>query len=52
MHTRALRRLVDAYGSVVDAVRHPANRYEWRETLIRRSRDEVELLLGLNGERG
>ncbi|KAN0064999.1 Golgi transport complex subunit 6 [Thecaphora frezii] len=47
VHQQALGRLVEAYGRVVEEVRNPRNRYEWTETLVRRSREEVEMLLAV-----
>ncbi|SPO37663.1 related to conserved oligomeric Golgi complex component 6 [Pseudozyma flocculosa] len=47
VHTAVLSRLTDEYGEVVDALKDPRNRFEWKETLVRRSKDDVALLLGL-----
>lgn len=43
----ALQHLTEAYGRIVEAVQAPANKYEWRHTLVRRSKEEVGLLLGV-----
>ncbi|KDN53061.1 oligomeric complex COG6 [Tilletiaria anomala UBC 951] len=47
VHQAALQMLADAYANIVHAVMQPSNRYEWKETLIKRSEDEVRLLLGV-----
>lgn len=45
---KALAEVAGAYGKIVRAVEEPSNRYEWRETLIKRSEQEVRLLLGVD----
>ncbi|BGP27772.1 Golgi transport complex subunit 6 [Rhodotorula toruloides] len=47
MHADALRRVSDAYADVWDAVADAANGYEGRDTLLRRKKDEVRMLLGV-----
>ncbi|BGP43615.1 Golgi transport complex subunit 6 [Rhodotorula kratochvilovae] len=45
IHSEALERLSAAYGEVWDAVMRPEEGYEGRETLLRRRKEEVEMLL-------
>lgn len=43
----SLKRVSEKYGEVWEAVMSEENRYEGRHTLLRRSREEVDLLLGV-----
>lgn len=45
IHHSALERAVAAYGTVWEAVMDPANRYEFRSTVLHRSKEEVRTLL-------
>ncbi|GAA6004653.1 Golgi transport complex subunit COG6 [Rhodotorula paludigena] len=45
VHAEALARLSAAYGELADAVLDPANGYEGAESLLRRRKEEVEMLL-------
>ncbi|GAA5821598.1 hypothetical protein JCM3770_005309 [Rhodotorula araucariae] len=45
IHAEALERLSVAYGEVWDAVMRPEEGYEGKETLLRRRKEEVEMLL-------
>ncbi|ORY76293.1 oligomeric Golgi complex subunit 6 [Leucosporidium creatinivorum] len=47
IHRAALDRVSRAYAEVWEAVMDEANRYEARRTVLKRSREEVEVLLGL-----
>lgn len=53
IHQSALERISNSYQRIVEAVQKPSNKYEWKETLVNRSVEEVELLLGveLKGEK-
>ncbi|PWN52466.1 oligomeric complex COG6 [Violaceomyces palustris] len=48
IHGGALSRLKADYGRIVEAVEDASNKYEWRQTLIRRSVEEVGILLGVD----
>jgi hypothetical protein len=50
IHHSALQRIAEAYGEVCEHVLDPAEGYEFRETLLRRGREEVEVALGVFGE--
>ncbi|GAA6043711.1 hypothetical protein JCM8097_007495 [Rhodosporidiobolus ruineniae] len=45
IHSQALRRVSDAYGELYEAVMDPKQGYEGREQLLRRSKQEVAMLL-------
>lgn len=45
IHAEALSRLSGAYAELWDAVMDPEEGYEGRETLLRRRKEEVEMLL-------
>ncbi|GAA5912228.1 hypothetical protein JCM5296_005454 [Sporobolomyces johnsonii] len=48
IHAEALARVSGAYDEVYDAIMNETNRYEGRNTLLRRSKEEVATLLGLS----
>lgn len=45
IHRRALGKIVEAYERVYDAVMDERNRYEFRTTVLHRSKEEVSTLL-------
>jgi len=45
IHHAALQRIVEAYGRIWEAVMDEKNRYEFRSTVMHRSREEVKTLL-------
>lgn len=45
IHRQALKRIVEAYEKVYDAVMDESNRYEFRTTVLHRSKEEVSTLL-------
>lgn len=47
VHDQALRRLADAYERVFDAIKEERNRFEWSGTVLKRSKEEVRMLLGV-----
>lgn len=47
IHADALKRVSEVYADVWDAVLDPENGYEGRESLLRRKKDEVRMLLGV-----
>lgn len=47
IHAAALQRIVVAYGQVWEAVMSESNRYEGRIGMLRRTREEVAMLLGV-----
>ncbi|KAM0746224.1 oligomeric complex COG6 [Meredithblackwellia eburnea MCA 4105] len=51
IHLESLRRVSVAYKDVWEAVMDEKNRYEGRHTLLRRSKEEVGVLLGVKEER-
>lgn len=48
IHREALKRISRSYNLIWEAVMTEENRYEARHTLLRRSREDVELLLGVD----
>ncbi|ORY21431.1 putative intra-golgi transport-related protein [Naematelia encephala] len=50
IHKTALRRISEAYGEICERVLDEKEGYEFRETLLRRGRAEVEVALGVVGE--
>ena len=49
IHRTALYRISQAYGEVSDRVLDKKEGYEFAETLLRRSREEVAVALGVEG---
>lgn len=47
IHQSSLERISLSYQRIVEAIQKPSNKYEWKETLVNRSVEEVELLLGV-----
>ena len=51
VHRAALGRITNDYSRLYDCVMNEEERYEFRSTVMRRSKDEVQTLLG-NGIEG
>jgi hypothetical protein len=46
IHREALKRVTGAYSTLWDAVMEEKNRYEFKSTILHRSKEEVATLLG------